>query len=205
MIPGIEIIGGTAAAAGSSVLGYMGQQDTNDMNLQIAREAMDFEERMSNTAHQRAADDMEAAGLNRILAAAQPASQPGGKTAVMDNEMNAAINSAGSFMQLAKANAEVKNIDANTRLTNNKKDSIEPIAQLMSTVGEYLKPASTSAKKSAVPAMSSLKNVLTGTAKQVTEAASSTAKQVHSKTEKMATRIQNWWNNEVMPEKTTGE
>lgn len=78
-----------AASAGAdllgSYLGYRGQKDTNAQNLAIAREQMQFQERMSSTAYQRAAKDLQAAGLNRVLALGSPASSPGGAAIPMEN------------------------------------------------------------------------------------------------------------------------
>lgn len=64
-----------AAAAGLDFLGSVGSAK---MSQDMAREQMDFQREMSNTAYQRAASDLSAAGLNRILALGSPASTPGG-------------------------------------------------------------------------------------------------------------------------------
>lgn len=81
-------VGGLIAAAGSlagSGLSARSGRDINQRNLQIAREQMAFQERMSNTAYSRAAADMENAGLNRILALGNAASTPSGASATMQN------------------------------------------------------------------------------------------------------------------------
>lgn len=114
------LIGGGAQVLGG-LFGMSGQSSANRANERIAKENRDFQERMSSTAYQRAARDLEAAGLNRILAMGSPSSTPGGATAVMQNK-NAPLaqgvsQAAHSALAIKKAGAEIENIGANTENT----------------------------------------------------------------------------------------
>ena len=68
--------------AGASLLGGAASTAASAKQARLNRE---FQERMSNTAFQRSAADLEAAGLNRVLALGSPASTPGGAMAQVPN------------------------------------------------------------------------------------------------------------------------
>lgn len=76
-------------------------------NARSARKQMAFQERMSDTAYQRAAADLDAAGLNRVLALGSPGSTPGGSSATMpDAQVGSAFtrgSSARSVIDLQKS------------------------------------------------------------------------------------------------------
>lgn len=117
-----------AIGAGISAIGNLiGGSSVNATNRQIAREQMQFQERMSNTAYQRATADMRAAGINPALAYMQGgASTPGGASATMENALGEAASSGvSSAMQGLRLRAELKQIDAATQAQLSQKERTE--------------------------------------------------------------------------------
>jgi len=81
-VPNVGFSLGGLGGVLSSGIDYFSAKDTNRKQKKLAREQMQFQERLSNTAYQRAVKDMRAAGINPMLAYAQGgASTPSGAQA----------------------------------------------------------------------------------------------------------------------------
>lgn len=104
--------------AGAAVLGaygsYSGGRSANAANVGLNRANREWQERMSNTAYQRSAKDLEKAGLNRILALGGPASSPTNQAPKVENTLKDAAPQAA---QAALTAAQIKNIESQTEKT----------------------------------------------------------------------------------------
>lgn len=112
-LPAIAAAAGSLLATGAAAyFSHKGVKDQNKMQREMAREQMEFQERMSSTAYQRAMKDMRAAGLNPILAYQQGgASSPAGAMAPIEDEIGPAVSSAQHARRLTQ---ELKMMRAST-------------------------------------------------------------------------------------------
>lgn len=107
---------GDVLSAGAS---YFGTKETNKTNAKIVQKQMDFQERMSSTAHQREVEDLKKAGLNPILSAGgNGASSPAGASYTADNAVGNAVSSVQQNRKLRSDLAVAALQAANLKETN---------------------------------------------------------------------------------------
>ncbi len=154
-------LGSSLGAIGGAVGGVAGGLLTNASNKREAERNRNWQEYMSNTAHQRAKRDLEKAGLNPLLAAQDAASTPGGAQATLSNAAEGGISSALEARRLKKdiETADVSNdkVRADTKLSKalEKKANVEaitgarmlPEADLKNKLYNYLLKTSNEAMK----------------------------------------------------------
>lgn len=79
----------------------------NTWSAEQAQKQMDFQERMSNTSHQREMEDLKAAGLNPVLSAQSGATSPSGAMAQADpNATSAMVSLMNKLLDIQNDNAK---------------------------------------------------------------------------------------------------
>ncbi|MEM2002011.1 MAG: hypothetical protein QXT77_05135 [Candidatus Methanomethylicaceae archaeon] len=155
MIPAIaSAVGGDLVGAGIS----------GAFNAREARKNREWQEKMSNTAYQRAAIDLEKAGLNRVLALGSPASTPSGATSSISAPPlgKSGIAAASAKQAIDQSKAQEALLNEQKRLTSVQADVEEVKKVFFDVFQPYLKDIAKSFQAGAGNAGNPLKNMVSG-------------------------------------------
>lgn len=132
---------GALLAAGASYLAAdKSSKNQGKFNAKEAEKNRLFQEDMSNTAFQRAAADLEAAGLNRVLALGSPASTPGGSSASIDAPNLAGAVSTGIAAASAKQQIDLSKAEE-ALLREKRNESLESQALMKEQANQSMTQA----------------------------------------------------------------
>ena len=146
---GDAVSGGLSSLAGGLIGGvgsYMGQQSTNQANAAMSDKQMAFQDQQRSTQYQTAVKDMQAAGLNPMLAYSQGgAGNQVGATAQMQNSLGAGVTSA---LQGIDKYQQLKNLTSQQELIGSQIDDTNASATLKraTAITEAYKPGLTQAQ-----------------------------------------------------------
>lgn len=103
-----SFLGGLAGDLIGGIMGNQAQTSANRTNIMLNRENREWQERMSNTAYQRATKDMLASGLNPMLAYSQGGADTPNNQAPTVEPVNALARSVSSAANKAMQIAQLK-------------------------------------------------------------------------------------------------